>query len=68
MNWMQYILSEKRGKAKPKYCKYCGLELVPNNTVVGYNEQTGEAIRPFSEDKHCPSRACRRDNEPIYDY
>ena len=42
-------------KPKPKiYCGVCGAKLVPNDTVSGYDTETGEAIKPFLNRLRCP--------------
>lgn len=37
------------------YCKYCGSQLEPDDRIIGYDEQTGKAIRPFLDTKVCPT-------------
>ena len=45
-------------RPKPIYCKVCGKKLVPNTTISGYNEFTGEPIKPWLWNMVCPDRWC----------
>lgn len=45
-------------KPKPIYCGTCGHKLEPDESIMGYDEQTGKPIKPFMTQLRCPNKYC----------
>lgn len=58
-DWMTWN-STKDGKPRPEpvFCNRCGTKLVPNDSISGYDEYTGNPIRPFMYQKVCRDSHC----------
>lgn len=58
----------RKPQPKPLFCRFCGKKLVPNVTIVGYDELTGDPIQPFLNKNVCPDKNCKTYWRDISDY